>query len=343
MSINSFTQSLISPSWTQSPAGNLGTNSIGSAGLGVQLPSSLMGSKDTGLQSALALLGQSGSPSLAYNGASSMTGGTNSLTSLFNAAPTTATNNFTGTLTNQALSSQSSAGSSSSLGGLMSMVSSFMQNPGTVGASTGTATQPATRTANSGLAQTLGFGNANLITAPITGDAATQNAQLNQSLAGIAADPDGSVLLNRAKQLGVSIEVGDPAAAAGAKDVMVKGDGLTENLSVAKDGTIIVNGVTLSDANGNIRVVVRDPSNIKTIAHELVHAVSAGDGNSKQEEGIADVIGSRVANRLGGTAVGGLTGSDAQIYVNKQQYYPNLPTTNNIRQTIAGLGLSVNV
>ena len=341
MSINSFTQSLISPVWTQSSSSNLGTNSIGSAGLGVQLPSSLMGSQDTGLQSALALLGQSGSPSMGYNGASSRTGGSNGLTSLFNSTPTT--NSFTGTLTNRALSSQSAAGSSSGLEGLMSMVTSFMQNPGTVGMSTGTATQPASRTANNGLAQTLGFGNANLVTAPSTTDPATQNAQLNQSLAAISADPDGAILLNRAKQLGVSIQVGDPAVAAGANDVTVKGDGLTDNLSVAKDGTIIVNGVTLSDSNGNIRVVVRDPSNIKTIAHELVHAVSTGDGNSKQEEGIADVIGSRVANRLGGTAVGGLTGSDEQIYLNKQQYYPNLPITNNIRQTLAGLGLSVNV
>lgn len=342
MSINSFTQSLISPSWTQSSAMNLGTNSIGSAGLGVQLPSSLMGSQDAGLQSALALLGQSGSPSMWYNGTSKTTAASSSLSSLFG-TPATTTNSFTGTLGNQALSSSFTAGSSSGLGGLMSMVSSFMQNPGTVGGVTGATNQPATSTANSALAQTLGFGNVNLITAPSTTDAATQNAQLNQSLARIATDPDGSVLLNRAKQLGVSIEVGDPAAAAGAKDVTVKGDGLTDNLSVAKDGSIVVNGVTLSDANGNIRIVVRDPSNIKTIAHELVHAVSTGDGNSKQEEGIADVIGSRVANRLGGTAVGGLTGSDEQIYLNKQQYYPNLPTTNNIRQTLAGLGLSVNV
>jgi hypothetical protein len=338
MSINSFTQSLLSPSWLQGSSSNVGTNSIVSAGLGVQLPSS-MTSQDAGLDSALALLGESGSPSMSYNGASAITSGSNSLSSLFNFSPTTS-NSFTGTLTNQTLGTPQDS-SSSGLSGLLSMVSSYLPGIG-ASTSTGLPTQPTTNT-GSNVAQTMGFGNANLISAPSNEDPATQNAQLQQSLAAIATDPEGSILLNKAKQLGVTIQVGDPAAAAGAKDVTVKGDGLTDNLSVAKDGTIIVNGVTLSDANGNIRVVVRDPSNIKTIAHELVHADSTNDGNSKQEEGIADVIGSRIANNLGGSAVGGLSGSDEQIYLNKQQYYPNLPTTNAIRQTLAGLGLSVDV
>ncbi len=109
-------------------------------------------------------------------------------------------------------------------------------------------------------------------------------------------------------------------------------------------GGTVVNGVTLSNNNGgNVRVIVRDPNNIKTIAHELVHAISTADGNSKEEEGIADVIGSRVANRLGGADVGGLSGSDETIYTNKQKLYPELKQRNAIRQTLAGDGLSVNV
>jgi hypothetical protein len=173
----------------------------------------------------------------------------------------------------------------------------------------------------------------------------TQKATLDQSLSKIATDPDGSKLIAQAKKLGVTIKVGDPAAAAGANDVTVKGDGLTDpdGKTVAKDGTVQVNGVTLSDnQTGKVTVVVRDPSNIKTIAHELVHAVSTGDGNSQQEEGIADVIGSRVANNVGDTQHA-LQGSDEQIYINKQQYYPTLNNSNNIRQTLAGLGINVDV
>jgi hypothetical protein len=175
---------------------------------------------------------------------------------------------------------------------------------------------------------------------------AKDKAALNKSLAEINTDPDGAKLMAQAQKLGVTIKVGDPAAAAGNNDVSVKGDGLTDpdNRSVAKDGTVIVNGVTLSDnKTGKITIVVRDPSNIKTIAHELVHAVSTGDGNSKQEEGIADVVGSRIANHLGGTTVGGLSGSDGQIFENKQQFYPTLMSNNDIRDTLTRLGINVSV
>jgi hypothetical protein len=173
----------------------------------------------------------------------------------------------------------------------------------------------------------------------------TQKAALDQSLSEIATDPVGSKLLNKAAQLGVNIVVGDPAAAAGANDVTVKGDGLTDpdGQTVAKDGTVQVNGVTLSDnKTGKITVVVRDPSNIKTIAHEMVHAVSTQDGNSKQEEGIADVIGSHVATDLGDTK-DAVQGTDEQIYTNKQQYYPTLQDSNSIRQDLAALGINVDV
>lgn len=149
--------------------------------------------------------------------------------------------------------------------------------------------------------------------------------QLSQSLNAIASDPDGAKLLQAAQEKGVTIEVGDPGVAAG----------------VGSDNSI--NGVTLTNPNGETKIVVRDPNNIKTLVHELVHAVSTQDGNSKDEEGIADVIGSRVANRLGGAAVGGLNGSDQEIFQKKQQYYPELGQSNSIRNTLAGLGLAVSV
>lgn len=201
----------------------------------------------------------------------------------------------------------------------------------------------------------------------------TQKAALDKSLAAIASDPDGAKLLAAAKAKGVTIEAGDPAkaggsfdavvdcpacaaaaaAAAGAADASAAADakgagnagnagGIISKAGGLNNGNVIVNGVTLSNSqNGQIRVVVRDPSNIKTIVHELVHAVSTGDGNSKAEEGIADVVGSRVANRLGGAAVGGLSGDDETIFVNKQKLYPGLDNNNAIRQTLAALGINV--
>ncbi len=193
----------------------------------------------------------------------------------------------------------------------------------------------------------------------------TQNAsdkkKLDASLAIIAQDPDGAKLMARAKALGVKISAGDPATAAGPNDVAVVCNcpmhqamraaadekALSGQATAQKDAdssTVVVRGVTLSNASGgDIRIVVKDPTNIKTITHELVHAVSTGDGDSKEEEGIADVIGSRVANRNGGTAVGGLTGSEQQIYLNKQQYYPTLKQTNDIRNSLAAVGISANV
>ncbi len=171
---------------------------------------------------------------------------------------------------------------------------------------------------------------------------ADDKASLDDSLAEIAKDPDGAKLLAKAEAAGVKISAGDPDAAIGANDILKSDE---DPRTASKDGNgTVVNGVTLSDSDGgNIRVVVHDPKNIKTIVHELVHAVSTGDGNSKEEEGIADVIGSRVANRLGGADVGGLTGSDETIYKNKQKLYPELKQTNDIRETLLADGLSVDV
>lgn len=181
---------------------------------------------------------------------------------------------------------------------------------------------------------------------------ATQKAALDKSLAAIASDPDGAKLLADAKAKGVTIEVGNPATAGGAFDIANPCNcGLDHTAADAAgntaqlDGQVIVNGVTLSNSQtGKIRIVVRDASNIKTIAHELVHAVSTNDSNSKDEEGIADLVGSRIANRSGaGAQSGGLSGTDQQIFINKQQFYPDLKQTNPIRATLASLGISVSV
>lgn len=195
---------------------------------------------------------------------------------------------------------------------------------------------------NEGGAQAAGndHGNSEGVTNLSSGDA---GAALNDSLNKIASDPEGAKLLEAAKAKGVTIEVGDPEAAANGAADQVSQCNCPAHSGAAKDGGTVVNGVTLTDGQGNTKIVVRDPSNIKTLAHELVHAVSTGDGNSKEEEGIADVIGSRIANRQGGTEAGGLNGSDEQIFLNKQQFYPGLNQSNDIRKTMASLGLAVTV
>lgn len=164
---------------------------------------------------------------------------------------------------------------------------------------------------------------------------------LRASLDRIAQDPDGAKLIAAAHAKGVYIEVGDPSTANGNFDMVSQCNCPACQGQRAADGTVTVNGVTLTNSSGQSKIVVRDPSNIKTIVHELVHAVSTGDGNSRDEEGIADVVGSRVANRLG--APGGLAGSEQQIFINKQQFYPELMQSNGIRQTLFGLGIGVSV
>lgn len=170
----------------------------------------------------------------------------------------------------------------------------------------------------------------------------TAGTELNRSLNAVASDSEGAKLIAAAKAKGITIEVGDPAKAAGANDKASVCSCPTHQ-AAAKDGTSTVNGVTITQPDGSIKIVVRDPNNIKTIAHELVHAVSSQDGDSKEEEGIADVIGSRIANRIGGSAVGGLNGTDQQIFLNKQQYYPGLIQNNAIRSSLASLGISAGV
>ena len=149
-----------------------------------------------------------------------------------------------------------------------------------------------------------------------------QRKELDQSLAAIANDPDGAKLLAAVKEKGISIAVGSP--------------GSDPN--------------TLGSFDGN-SITVRDPRNIKTLVHELVHASSNGDGNSKEEEGISDVVGSRVASRiadeqgLAPTSLGARTGTDQAIFQSKQQVagYGNLDQSNAIRQTLRNLGISVSV
>ncbi len=147
------------------------------------------------------------------------------------------------------------------------------------------------------------------------------NADLRNSLAAIAEDPDGARLLEAVQAKGIRIRVGDP-------------------------GGPEVQGLF----TGN-EIIVRDPRNVKTLVHEMVHAATNGDGNSKSEEGRADVIGTRVARRIAQKegldpgSIGAREGSDQHIFETKKQVdgYRGLSEENGSRQTLAHLGVQVNV
>jgi len=153
----------------------------------------------------------------------------------------------------------------------------------------------------------------------------TQKTRLDGTLAKVANDPEGSVLLQKAIAKGYTIEVGDPNAAGAAQ----------ADLDEEADAGGQVNGITLPDKK-KIVINPNAPDFDKTVVHELVHAATDGDGNSQQEEGFADVIGFRVYNRIDGVA---LPGSEQSIFNTKIQSYPNLQATNGILDTLAQLGL----
>lgn len=162
-----------------------------------------------------------------------------------------------------------------------------------------------------------------------------QRALLDQSLSKISQDPEGSALLQQALANGYTIEVGDPNIPGlfdqnGAHDASI-----CQSCQAALDTGGQINGVTIPNQK-KIIINPNAPEFDKTLVHELVHASTEGDGNSRQEEGLADVVGYHVSSRINGTL---LPGSDAQIFNNKIQNYPELQATNGITNSLANLGI----
>jgi hypothetical protein len=115
---------------------------------------------------------------------------------------------------------------------------------------------------------------------------------------------------------GYSFEVGDPSAAGDHDEV---------------------NGITLPDQK-KIIVNPNAPNFLKTLVHELVHAATDQDGDSKDEEGKADVIGFRVASRI----LGQTEPNEQATYQNKvtNPAYAGLVGNNNVDQSLSALGLT---
>jgi hypothetical protein len=148
-----------------------------------------------------------------------------------------------------------------------------------------------------------------------------QKQRLDTTLSKVAKDPDGAKLLQAALAKGYTIEVGDPTQA-GSQD------------AGPKDADS-VNGVTIPDQK-KIIINPNAPNFDKTVVHELVHAATEVDGNSKTEEGMADVIGFRVSSRMNGIAE---PGSEQQIFQNKIASYPDLNNSNDILNSLSRLGI----
>jgi hypothetical protein len=159
-------------------------------------------------------------------------------------------------------------------------------------------------------------------------------------------------LIDEAARRGVRVKIGNPLGAFGAQ---ARADGAqavacavcAQNGQAAKGGSgsggqqagsgTIVLGVTYTKPGGSADIIVGNASNIKTITHELVHAVSTADGDSKTEESIANLLGERVNAQInGGTA------RDFQTIFNATApLYPELGVNNPIRNTLANLGITV--
>lgn len=135
------------------------------------------------------------------------------------------------------------------------------------------------------------------------------NPQLQQNLNLIATDPEGQTLLAEAQRRGVSIQVGNT----GNPDTLA-----------------------FFDPRNNA-IVVQNPNNIKTIVHELVHAVTPENANSQTEEGVANVVGRRVESRLRGTPLE----NPNQTFTETLANYQHLRANNTIQQDLARLGITV--
>lgn len=158
-------------------------------------------------------------------------------------------------------------------------------------------TGAAARSGGSGRTTRSSFGNVREVNTPQANDA------LRRSIERIAQDPEGAKLLQRAREKGL------------------------KTISVAQYDNPNLQGLYEGDKN---RITVKDPNNIDTLVHELVHAATKEDGTSKEEEGLAKRIGSRVASRLTGSR----QVSEASIQRDLRSFYGGLRSSNGVTQRV---------
>lgn len=142
----------------------------------------------------------------------------------------------------------------------------------------------------------------------------TDDPRLAQALNLIYSDPDGKKLIDAAKAQGLTR--------------------IITNKGLNPDGGSGTQGETLSGPDGQ-EIQIADPSSkdlIQTLAHELGHAATPGDGDSQTEEATVDALGNAIQQRLTGRAAGFQldTGS-----------YSNLAVDNGIKLDLRQLGIVI--
>lgn len=132
------------------------------------------------------------------------------------------------------------------------------------------------------------------------------NPQLQNAISLIQQVPEAADLLQTALNNGYSIRVGDPS------------DG-TEPPGVTTEG------ITNSGPNGKEIIISPNAKDfIKTLVHETYHAATESDGDSKNEEAMANIIGDRVSALINGRS----PRDPQQIFAETFPLYPDLPLNN---------------
>lgn len=102
-------------------------------------------------------------------------------------------------------------------------------------------------------------------------------AETKKALNGVANDPDGQKLLQNAVDKGLKVKLGEHEGA----------------IAYNQGDTIGLGKAAFEQGTGYL---------VEVLGHELTHRVSQGDGNSKQEEGLASTLGRRIRDRYEGNA-----------------------------------------
>ncbi|MGE0200070.1 MAG: hypothetical protein AB7P76_03775 [Candidatus Melainabacteria bacterium] len=156
----------------------------------------------------------------------------------------------------------------------------------------------------------------------INDNSGQDQAKLQNYISLIASDPDGLALLQEANRRGVSIELGAP------------------------DNDPNVLGVTISNGN-DARIIVRDlDTGLETLIHELGHAVSTEDGNSREEEGAVEALAAKITRNIDPSVAAlsennGLTLDQVAQQKSSLRAYQALMAQNNILGTLSRLGINV--
>lgn len=162
---------------------------------------------------------------------------------------------------------------------------------------------------------------------PIISDKLNGTDKVNAALKEISNDPDGQKLLQLAQSNGYRISITDDPPNMDSVATTLGGD----------NKIILVNPNRQGFGGGNLTT---------TLAHELVHAATEGDGDSYREEALAETIGLRISNRAAGKPLTAEqeTATYKKLYSDVKNLYKDDPSVkgvddNGIFDNLAKLGI----